>query len=119
MGDLAELAKYIGGAGVGGGFVIGVIFAVKYLRNGKGAEGTDTRGPLQPVAATPECPGLSYFEEGKVHDIRQEEAFRSMIQSWDKVAVALDEQTRAITKTGEKHADALVKVAEVLTKRRD
>lgn len=107
MNELLEIAKYAGGGGVGTGIVIGIFFTIKHLRNG--------RNPIK----TPECPSKPYFEERKIEAMRQVEAFKAMIASWDRTAEALHEQARATRESGEKHADAIIKMAEMVTKRRD
>jgi hypothetical protein len=95
MGDLAELAKYIGGAGVGGGFVIGVIFAVKYLRNGRTAEATDTRGPLPPVKVTP-CPSEPVLQQYKENALVLSEVHKGLVEAVQRNTSAAERQTAAM-----------------------
>lgn len=98
MGDIAELAKYIGGAGGGAAFAAGIWFAVKYLRAGRNG-------------SRPDCPGKPYFEENKVEHMRQAEAFRNMMISWDRSYDVIVEQTKAIRELGDKTHDALLTMA--------
>jgi len=115
MSDLLEIGKWVGSAGAGGGFVAGVIFAVKYLLNGRSnGQEHDTRFALPPVPPRPECPGKSYFEERKIEDIRQVEAFRAMVVSWDRTAEALTKQADAIEKGAQKNSDAIVTLAKMI-----
>ena len=95
--------------------LLGAYVGVKYLRNGKKLpEDADTRGPLPPVA----CPGKPYFEETKVVMVRQEEGFRGMIHSWDKVAESIDNQTKAFRENAEQQNKAIIRLAEMAMKGR-
>ena len=97
--------------------VAGIWIGLK-MRNGKAEDASDTRGPVAPVA-TPECPGKSYFEEGKAQEIRQEEAFRAMVHSWDRVVDGLEKHTGAVRESAEKQTQVILKLAEMVTKRRN
>ena len=70
MSDLLELGKYALGGGGSAAFVAGIIFGVKYLRNGR----AKTKLP-------PNCPAAPILEAHKDVLLRQTEAFNGFSEA--------------------------------------